>query len=92
MVVESRIAQYINDRGIRRSFIAERTGLGRDVFNNILLGRRKLSIDEFQKVCIVMKVDPLLFLDYIEETKEGDKLHESPIVTQGCVDSQGSEE
>lgn len=62
MVVEKRIADYIEKNGVKQKFISEVTGIEPGKLSNILSGNRACSSDECEKICIALKVDPNTFL------------------------------
>lgn len=57
------LANYIKEKGIKISLIAEKTGLSTNVlYPSLGSGRgRKLSADEFLAVCVCLEVNPLQF-------------------------------
>ena len=68
MEVQSRVVQYIKETGIRQSFIAKKAGLSDNAMSLIFHGRRKMSADEFVKVCQVIGKTPNDFME-VEETE-----------------------
>ena len=68
MEVQSRVVQYIKETGIRQSFIARNVGLSDNAVSLICNGRRKMSADEFVKVCQVIGKTPNDFME-VEETE-----------------------
>jgi len=55
MIVES-IAKYIAKNGIRQVFLCEKTGLTKHCVSMSLKGQRKLSLDEYEKICQALNV------------------------------------
>ena len=51
MEVQTRLAQYIREYGIKQTVIASKTGMLDSKVSDILNGKRKLSADDFAKIC-----------------------------------------
>lgn len=66
MNVQGRIAQYVSDNGIKQTFIVEKTGLSKNVVSGILTLSRKMSADEYEKICKALNKTPNDFM-LIEE-------------------------
>jgi len=66
MNVQERVSEYVLNNGIKQSFIVEKTGLNKDVISAILNKRRKMSADEFEKICKALNKTPNDFM-LIEE-------------------------
>ena len=62
MVVEQRLNEYIQDRGIRQAFICDRAGIDETLFSRSLAGKRDMKLDEFERVCRALKTDPNEFV------------------------------
>lgn len=56
MAVESRVKDYLNEHGIKQAFVADRAGINISYFNEKLNGRYKFSLEEYVKICDVLKV------------------------------------
>jgi transcriptional regulator with XRE-family HTH domain len=50
MVVDS-IVRYLQARGIKQSFLCEKTGLSKQCVSQSLCGKRKLTLEEYMKIC-----------------------------------------
>jgi hypothetical protein len=50
MVVDS-IVKYMQARGIKQSFVCEKTGLSKQCISQSLGGKRKLALEEYMKIC-----------------------------------------
>lgn len=66
MNVQARIAQYVSDNGIKQTFIADKTGLSKNAISAILTLNRKMSADEYEKICRALNKTPNDFM-LIEE-------------------------
>lgn len=56
MDIQSRLVEYINARGIKQSAICGATGIDPTAFSKSMNLDRKLTIDEFGKVCKFLDV------------------------------------
>lgn len=63
MVVQGRVAQYIKAMGIKQSMIAKKTGLTDNMVSDILNGKRKMSADEFVRICKALEKNPNDFME-----------------------------
>lgn len=63
MEVQSRVIRYVKDMGIKQRFIAQKTGLSESAVSNIFNGNRKMSADEFMKVCQAIGKTPNDFME-----------------------------
>ena len=61
MSINSKLKEYMDERGIKQSFLCEKTGMTADSVSRILRGSRKISAEEFLKICTVLKLDPRFF-------------------------------
>lgn len=61
MNIESYIAEYIKNQGIKLSFLSDATGIQYELLRRSLKNDRKLRADEFIKICNVLKINPLVF-------------------------------
>lgn len=51
------LKDYIDNNGIKMTFIAERTGITKDRLSRIFQKERRLTADEFLAITEVLKVD-----------------------------------
>lgn len=58
MKVQSRVADYVQNNGIRSSFIAEKTEMNPVIVSRILTQKREMTADEFEKFCKALKKQP----------------------------------
>ena len=52
------LRKYIVDAGLKMTVVADRAGIPYNAFTNILLGNRKMSVEEYFSVCNVLGVSP----------------------------------
>lgn len=62
MNVQQRVAEYVHGSGIKNSFIAEKTGIHKDVVSRILHNSREMRVDEFELFCKALKKSPSDFI------------------------------
>lgn len=67
MLVQERLAAYINDMGIKQTTICQKTGMANDTLSNILRGNRKLTADEFEGICLAIQKAPNDFMNCYTE-------------------------
>jgi len=63
MNVQAKIAEYVFSNGIKRSFIAEKTGYPYNTVRNILDCKKKMTAEEFITLCKVFNKDPGFFIE-----------------------------
>lgn len=56
MNLQIAINEYLQANGITQTFVAEHTGITTNALNLALNGKRKLTADEYIKICDVLKV------------------------------------
>lgn len=61
MNVNQKLNNFICERGIKQSYIAEQTGISKDAISKILRGKRKITADEFLRICNSVQIDPNIF-------------------------------
>ena len=61
MEVADKLKAYIEDNGIKQTYIAEKTGIDVKTLNAILNGYVRLSGDRLEAICKVLKVSPKKF-------------------------------
>lgn len=55
-MIADEIARYIRENGIKQAFLCERTGLTKHSVSAALHGRRKISVEEYAKICAALNV------------------------------------
>lgn len=61
------IKQYLDDHGIKQSFLVLKTGIKAGRMSDLMNGKAVMSIDEFSKICKALELEPTVFLN----TKKG---------------------
>lgn len=67
MIVEA-IADYMEAKGIKQAAMCKKTGLPRDCISAVLQGKRKMSLDEYEKICTALCVPYAFFFEHREES------------------------
>lgn len=62
MEVQNRVATYVRKMGIKQSVLCEKTGIRNDTMSAMLTGKRKMTADEFEKICIALEKTPNDFM------------------------------
>lgn len=62
MNAQERIGEYLEQNGIRQTFVAQKSGIDVAVFNRIILNKRAMRADEYEKICIALNKQPNDFM------------------------------
>lgn len=57
-MVNERICAAVTDSGLKQKYIAVNIGMSEPTFSAVLAGKRKIDVDEFFKLCQVLKMTP----------------------------------
>jgi transcriptional regulator with XRE-family HTH domain len=60
-VVGLRVKQYLDENGIKYSYLSEKTGIPMNMLSPTLNGKRKMSAEEYFMICEVLGVSAELF-------------------------------
>lgn len=64
MNTQERIREYIVTNGMKFNFVAKKSGIPLKTFYRLVNGNKKMSIDEYEKICVKgLSVDPAFFLN-----------------------------
>ena len=58
MNLNLRLKEIVDNRGIKQSYICEKTGMTPDAVSRILNGTRKITGEELLNLCDLLQVDP----------------------------------
>lgn len=61
MAIHERLNNRINEKGLKQKFVSEKSGIPPDRLSKVLRGVRKMTADEFLKICVVIDEDPNTF-------------------------------
>ncbi len=63
--MQTKIKQYLEERGIKQSFLRKKLGMSPSTCNAMLNGNRGISAEEYFKICDALGVP----LDYFKEER-----------------------
>ena len=66
-MVGARIKRYLEEHGIKQSFVAKEVGLSPSQMSDICVRDRTIDCVEYYKICKVLNVPLEMFLEGIEE-------------------------
>lgn len=58
MNINMKIAQIVTERGIKQTYIAEKTGWSNDKVSKMLRGALKMTAEDFLTLCAVLDLNP----------------------------------
>lgn len=61
-MVGEKIKNYLNEKGIKQTFLAEKTGFTNSIISDMCLGNRKIECVEYYKICKALGVPLDTFL------------------------------
>ena len=61
MSVNEKLYELIAEKGIKQCYISARTGISEKKISSILRGKRKITADEFLRICVALNVEPNAF-------------------------------
>lgn len=64
MAVQLKIAEYLNDKGIKKKFVAEKAGIKNYRFSHIINNQTEMRVDEFERICRALEVTPEKFMEW----------------------------
>lgn len=65
-----RIKKYLDNKGIRYSFVSEKTGIPMNILSPMLNGKRKMSAEEFILICKALNISTDYFADMLDAKGE----------------------
>lgn len=64
MKLHEKVLLYVNNNGIKQTWLAAQINISVKTLNSILLGRQRLTADMFELICRKgLKVDPSIFFN-----------------------------
>lgn len=76
MGILSNYAAYVEDNGIKQTFISERSGIGQQKVNKLLNMVNDLKVEDYLKLCKAVKKTPDYFLDIPDKIELGIELED----------------
>ena len=61
-MVSDLIKEYVDTNGLKYKVISERAGMKLNTFSSIMLGKRRLTVEEYKRICSALRVPPEKFL------------------------------
>jgi DNA-binding Xre family transcriptional regulator len=61
MSINEKLKAIVDERGIKQSYLCQKTGMSADCISRILNSTRKITADEFLNLCDVLEIDPRAF-------------------------------
>lgn len=55
------IKTYMDEKGIKQVFVAEKTGIRPQILGVLLKGERKIEVKEYFAICMAIGLDPVEF-------------------------------
>lgn len=62
-MIYQRIAEYLTEKGIKQSIVAEKAGLSRMAMSEALRGKRKIEVEEYAAICEALELPPEKFIN-----------------------------
>jgi transcriptional regulator with XRE-family HTH domain len=62
-MVGARIKNYLNENGIKQSFLVQKTGLTPSIVSDICNAERRIDVGEYYKICQALNVPLDTFLE-----------------------------
>ena len=66
MLVYEKVKFYLEDKGIKQAFVAQKCNLSATTLNAMMNGKRKMYAEDLRSICYALEVSPELFIDYTE--------------------------
>jgi len=61
------IKNYLDENGIKYSFVAQEAGIPTNIFSAMLNLKRKITVEEYFNICLVLKVDANYFAEKVKQ-------------------------
>lgn len=66
-MIAERVAEYVDEMGIRRNKLADACGIKPQSMSQMLLGKRAMKAEEYKAICKYLKVPYGTFMEEGEE-------------------------
>lgn len=63
MEAYKRIKQYIEENGLKQTYVAEKAGIGIGIFNSVINGNTKLTVERLEKIAKALDKPVEFFLN-----------------------------
>ncbi|MEG0570964.1 MAG: helix-turn-helix transcriptional regulator [Oscillospiraceae bacterium] len=64
MRVYEKVRDYLDDKGLKHTVVARKSGISNSTFNAILNGKRTLYADDLRAICLALDVSPEVFIEW----------------------------
>jgi len=64
MRVYEKVRAYLEDKGIKQTAIARKTGIPTATFNAIMTGNRTMYAEDLRAICYALQVSPEKFIEF----------------------------
>lgn len=61
--IVAKITDYLDSHGISNAFVADKIGMTPQALGQTLLGKRKMTVDEYRKICAALEKDLSFFME-----------------------------
>ena len=61
------IKKYLDENGIKYSFVANEAKIPLNVFSTMINCKRRITAEEYIKICSVLKLDPNYFAEKVKQ-------------------------
>jgi transcriptional regulator with XRE-family HTH domain len=61
------IKNFLDENGIKYSFVASEAGISNNIFSAMLNGKRKITVEEYFSICHALKVDANYFAEKVNK-------------------------
>ena len=62
-MIYQRIAEYLEEKGIKQITIAEKVGMSKVAMSEALRGNRKIEVEEYAAICEALELPPEKFIN-----------------------------
>lgn len=66
-----KVKKYLDEKGIKYSFLSEKIGMPMNLFSPLLNGKRKMSVEEYFTICEALGVSVDTFSPENESEEDG---------------------
>lgn len=60
-MIYEQVAKYLEEKGIKQSFVCKKTGIEKNALSNTLSGDRRMTAEEYVSICDALEVPYSLF-------------------------------
>lgn len=64
MLVYEKVKTYLEEYGIKQSYVAKKCNMSTSTFSAMMNGKRKMYADDLREICFALNVSPEVFVDF----------------------------